>query len=156
MSDGSPGERYRLLYREGRAVIEAQNRTMAEIDDKAIRIVRLNAVIIGLIVAVIQIDPRVFNVWIVSVGALLLVLSSLTGIETVDESNLFAGVRGDYLRDLNHGLIDSTAWGADLIDTLSGMIAANEETIRLSARWLKATNGLLIGGIVVVFAAVPL
>ena len=50
MIDDWPDERREIAYIEARAVIDAQNTTMTDIDDKAMRTVRLNTVLLGLLV----------------------------------------------------------------------------------------------------------
>lgn len=149
-------ERSRLLYEEARAVLDAQNQTMSEIEDKAMRLVQFNGILLGLVIAAARIDPGMFNLALAAGGVLCFMLSALAGISTVDESNLFGGVGGAYLRDLVHTEHDSGSIEVELIETFSGMIEENEREIRDNSRSLRATNILLIAGILITFAAVPL
>lgn len=150
-------DRRQTAYEEARAVIEAQNATMTDIDDKAMRAVRLIAVIIGLLVAGLQYDattqPTIFNVDALTVAFAFLVLAFIAGIATYDESNLYVGADGEFIEVLaHHGELDF--WDQELCVTLSGMIAENHDEISRNARFLRAMNALLIAGIIFAVASV--
>lgn len=97
MTDDWPDERREVAYSEARAVMDAQNATMTDIDDKAMRTVRLNAVLLGLLVTGIQFAPGTFHVHSLETAFALLILSTVCGIITYNESNPFVGLQGEYV-----------------------------------------------------------
>lgn len=156
MSDDWPDERREIAYTEARAVIDAQNGTMADIDDKAMRTVRLNAILLGLLVTGLQFAPDSFHSTSLQLAFVLLIVSIVCGIITYNESNLFVGPQGGYIEDLAEATFPDPPWEEDLLETMAGMIAENFDDIRRNSNWLTATQVSLIGGIVSAVAAVAI
>lgn len=154
MTDDWPDKRREIAYTEARAVIDAQNATMADIDDKAMRTVRLNAVLLGLLVTGIQFAPTIFQNVILQVAFTFLIGSTLCGVITYNESNLYVGPRGEYIEDLAGDDFPEPPWEEDLLETMAGMIAENYDDIRRNSKWLTATQGALVLGIVTAVVAV--
>lgn len=119
MTDDWPDERREVAYTEARAVMDAQNATMTDIDDKAMRTVRLNAVLLGLLVTGIQFAPGTFHAGFLEMGFALLILSTVCGIVTYNESNLFVGLQGAYVEDLAVAPFPSPPWEQDLLETMA-------------------------------------
>ncbi|WP_058366797.1 hypothetical protein [Haloparvum sedimenti] len=135
-SDEWESERREVAHSEARAVIEAQNATLVDIDDKALRTVRLNTVLVGVLIAGVEYAPDAFNS-VALYGAFGgLVLSTLTGIATYDESNLYLGPEGDYIENLAAGEVNEP-WGRDLATLYSGMISENYDDIKENGRYLR-------------------
>lgn len=154
MAETWSNDRRETAYEEARAVLDQQNATMMDIDEKAMRTVRLTAVLIGLLIAAVQYNAGLFNSRLLQASLGLLTLSVVAGIATYDESNLYVGPDGDYIEELAGGEAYDTSWDRDLLETTAGMIAENYDDINRNARYLRATNGLLIGGIIAAVAAV--
>ena len=155
MADGEwSDDRRRIAYEEARAVVNAQNETMSDIDEKAMRSVRLTAVLIGLLIAALQVEPAAFHETVLSVALGSLVLSAVAGIATYDESQLFVGTDGDFIDKLANGTELNHGWDRELAETFAGMLAENYTDIQRNAKYLRATNALLIAGIVLAAAAV--
>ena len=100
MADDWSEKRREIAYTEARAVIDAQNTTMADIDDKAMRTVRLNAVLLGLLVTGLQFASGMFHTTVLRGAFVLLIASTVSGIITYNESNLYVGPRGTYIEAL--------------------------------------------------------
>lgn len=147
MTDDWPDKRREIAYTESRAVIEAQNSTMGDIDDKAMRTVRLNAVLLGLLVTGVQFAPELFMTVVLQVAFVFLITSTVFGIITYNESDLYVGPDGEYLESLGAAAIDEQPWHEDLITTLGGMAAENHNEIRRNEKWLTATQVTLVVGI---------
>lgn len=154
MADDWPDDRRQTAYEEARAVLDAQNATMQDVDDKAMRTVRITAVLIGLLIGGLQFDAGMFNEWLLGAALILLILSVLSGVATYDESNLYVGPDGEYVEELADGGEMSPTWDRDLLYTFAGMISKNHDDIRRNARFLRATNGLLALGIVTAVLAI--
>jgi len=156
MSDDWPDKRREIAYTEARAVIDAQNATMGDIDDKAMRTVRLNAILLGLLVTGIQFAPELFATMVLQVAFVFLILSTVCGIITYNESDLYVGAGGDYLESLGAETFDEQPWYEHLTRTLGGMIAENHSEIRRNEKWLTAMQITLIVGIGSAVAAVAI
>lgn len=138
---------------EARAVIAAQNDTLSDIDDKALRTVRLNAVLVGLLIAAVEYAPETFHELTLygAFGALL--LSTLAGMLTYDESNLYLGPDGEYLENLSTGDVDDP-WEEDLTEVYAGMVSENYDDLRWNALLLSVTLALLAAAIIVVVVSI--
>lgn len=156
MSRGWSGKRREIAYGEARAVIEAQNTTMADIDSKAMRTVRLNAILLGLLFTGMRVAPSLFRTSRLQIAFVLLVASTTCGILTYNESNLYVGPQGKYIEALAGNDFSAASWEADLLTTMAGMIAENFEDLRRSSRWLTLTQALLILGIGTAFSALAI
>lgn len=142
-----PDDRREITYTEARTVIDAQNAMMTDIDDKAMRTVRLNAVLLGLLVSGFQIAPELFDHPTLRVAFALLIVSMVCGVVTYNESNLYVGPRGDYIEELARDDFSDSPWSVDLLEAMAGMIAKNYTVLRRNATWLTATQFALVLGI---------
>lgn len=156
MTDDWPDKRREIAYTEARAVIEAQNTTMGDIDDKAMRTVRLNAVLLGLLVTGVQFAPALFTTVALQVAFVFLIVSTVCGIITYNESDLYVGPGGDYLETLGAETFAEQPWYEDLITALGGMVAENHSEIRRNEKWLTAMQVTLVVGIGSAVAAVAI
>lgn len=147
MTDGWPDKRREVTYTEARAVIDAQNSTMTDIDNKAMRTVRVNAVLLGLLVTGVQFAPDVFHDVTLEVAFGFLISSTVFGVITYNESNLYVGPQGKYIEDLAGDDFSNPPWEQDLLETMAGMIAENYDDIRRNSHWLTATQAALVLGI---------
>ncbi|MFC7157767.1 hypothetical protein ACFQPA_20290 [Halomarina halobia] len=99
--DGWPTGREALTYQEARAVLDAQRDTLADIDDKAVRTVRLTAVLLGVFVAAGRIGGlALFDPHLSALGILLLFGSIVARIATYSESNIYLGPNRRYVEQL--------------------------------------------------------
>ncbi|WP_115864856.1 hypothetical protein [Halorussus litoreus] len=147
MAGDWPDKRREVTYTEARAVIDAQNATMTDIDDKAMRTVRLNAVLLGLLVTGLQFAPDMFHNTTIKVAFGLLISSTVFGIITYNESNLYVGPQGGYIEDLAGDDFSNPPWEEDLLEMMAGMIAENYDDVRRNSHWLTATQIALVLGI---------
>jgi len=149
-----PDDRFETTYMEARSVIESQNDTMADIDNKAMQTVRLNTVLIGLLLATANAtSPRIFQSYSFGVSIVALTVSVFLGLVTYNESDLFVGPSGEYIEELVAGGT-GRPWHEDLLETFAGMISENGSEIDRSSWLLTATQVLLVLGIVAAIASV--
>lgn len=148
MSDRWSEIRLEVTYTEARAVIESQRDVISDIDDKAIRTVRLNAVIVGIVVAAAQLaGASMFHFPIPSGGTLSLFLSLGAGLITYSESDLYLGPNKAYIEQLSENGFDGRDWEIDLLVRMGDWITANHEHIQWNGRLLFLTQTLLFLGI---------
>lgn len=156
MTGDCPDKRREIAYTEARAVIDAQNATMTDIDDKAMRTVRLNAVLLGLLVTGFQFAPNMFHSDALRLAFTLLIISTVSGVITYNESNLYVGPRGEYIEDLAGDDFPDPPWEEDLLKTMAGMIAENYDDIQRNSNWLTTTQATLVLGIGTAVVAVAI
>lgn len=154
MATAWPDTRHEVAYEEARAVIESQNDTMADIDDKAMRTVRLNTLLIGILLAATEAtEASMFDPFVLKISIGGLVRSTVAGLLTYTESDLYVGPRGEYIERLVAGDTVSP-WSEDLLLTFAGMIAENAEEIVRNSRLLSATQFFLVVGILAAMASI--
>lgn len=147
--DDWQNQRLEATYEEARAVLEAQNSTMSDIDTKAMRTVQFNALLIGLFLTAAQIaSPSVFHPESLYVAVGALVVSVLLGLATYSESGLYVGPRGTYIEALANGDTADERWDQDLLETFAGMISENADDLTWNSWLLTATQTALAVGIV--------
>lgn len=134
MSDGWPDKRREIAYTEVRAVIDAQNAAMTDIDDKAMRTVRLNTALLGLLVTGLQFVPDMSHITALQSAFGLLIVSTVCGVVTDNESNLYVGPGGEYIEDLAGDEVSDPPWEEDLLETMAGMIAETYDDVRRNAK----------------------
>lgn len=151
MTDGGDWENERMeaTYAEARAVLDAQNDTMGDIDSKAMRTVRFNVLLVGVLITAARFaGPSVFNPALLHLSVGCLVLSAILGIVTYNESYLFVGLQGAYIEYLTDGTPPDVRWDQDLLQTFAGMISENTDELEWNSWLLTVTLGALILGIV--------
>lgn len=154
MTGDWPEERHGVAYAEARAVIEAQNATMTDIDDKAMRTVRLNAILLGLLVTGLQFSPGMFQETTLTGAFVLLIASTICGVVTYNESDLYVGPGGEYVTSMAVNGDSGPIWAVDLLRALSAMIKENRRDLQRNAMWLTVTQGVLVLGVVSAVLAV--
>lgn len=146
--EGWPGGRTAITYQEARNVLDAQRQTLAEIDDKALRTVRLTAVLLGLFIAAGRIGgPGLFDPYLSAIGTILLFGSIVVGIATYSESDIFLGPNRRYVEQLTANSFVGTEWHADYLMTAAFWIDENAEDIHWNGRLLTVTQVLLVLGL---------
>lgn len=151
MTDGDDweNERTEVIHGEARSVLEAQNETMTDVDGKAMKTVRFNAILIGLLLTGERIaGPGVFDTQMLHFALTSLVCSTVIGIVTYNESNLYLGPGGRYFEIEATEAAAADGWDADLVEGYAGMILENDESLQWNAWLLTITQATLILGIV--------
>jgi hypothetical protein len=65
-------KRLEITCEEARSVFDAQQKTLSDIDDKAMRTVRITAIILGVIVSLARFAADVFNQYAAGIGGAIL------------------------------------------------------------------------------------
>jgi hypothetical protein len=158
MSDGSDrprrnwsSKRREIVYRELRGVLDTQQSLMDDIDDKALRTVRITALLLGVVVPAAGLAAVTFQPLLAAVGVLALVLSVVLGVLTYGESDLVVGPSGEYAVSLATG---ETDWELDFLVELASWTESNAADIADNGRLLFCTQALFVVGIVALTASV--
>ena len=148
--DGWEDERLAVTYDEARTVLDAQNATMSDIDSKAMRTVRFNVLLIGVLIAAARFaGSGLFHAGASSLAIGLFVLSTILGISTYNESNLYVGPSGPYLERLVAAQTDAERRDRSLLLSFAGTVSENADVIDWNSWLLTATQALLALGIAV-------
>lgn len=163
MSDGERGEdccdaddwnnrRLETTYVEARSVLEAQQQTVSDIDDKAMRTVRITIVLIGILISAREIaGANAFGDDFVYWGGGVLFVSLCSGIYTYSESNVHFGPTKEYINQLiDDDFEEGVSWDEDLLRTYAVWIDENGTTTWLNGRLLLFTQGTLLLGIALI------
>ena len=119
MSDDWTEYREEGTYQEARTVIDHQIATLSDIDDKALRTVRLTVVLVGALATAIELDVvQNLNDTLLIVGGGMLFLSMLIGTMTYGESDLYLGPNKSYINTLADSDFDDETWDEDLLTTM--------------------------------------
>lgn len=148
--------RLETTYENARAVLEAQRETVANIDEKALRTVRLTVLLGGGFASAYSITGISLDGFWVLLGSTFLVASLVSGVLTYEESSLYLGPGEAYLRQLVDDDFQETPWHRDLIETYATWVGENRTQVRSNARYLFATQMFLACGVVALSVALVL
>lgn len=155
MSDDWTECREEVTYQEARTVIDHQIDTLSDIDDKALRTVRLTVVLVGVLATAIELNVvQNLDDTLLVVGGGMLFLSMLIGMTTYGESNLYLGPNKSYINTLAASDFDDETWDEDLLTTMGEWIEDNYDEISWNARLLTYTQAALLMGLLFVSGAI--
>lgn len=137
-------DRHEVLFTEAKRVIEAQNGTLSDIDDKAMRTVHFNTLIIGILLSAAELgDLELLTSNLVFWGGVALFFSLILGVVTYFESRIKIGPKRNYLEELVDENASNEPWDEDLIKTMAVWIDRNGTITRWN-RWVLAGSQLLL------------
>lgn len=147
-SDNWSSDRMETAFEESRAVLNAQQQTIGDIDDKATRAVRITVLLLGGLISVWQFAGGAFDPWFALCGGASLFLSLTFGVATYHESDLVLGPTESYLDQINYQPGTLTGgWETDLVDSYSGFISDNAGDIGFNADLLLGQQVFLVEGV---------
>lgn len=138
-------KRIGTTYQEARAVLEAQQTTVADIDEKAMRTVRTTVLLIGVIASAVKVARIELHVGLATIGSVFLFGSLAFGLATYDETDPYLGPNKGYIEQLAANEFRKT-WEQDLIETYGYWIKKNGEDIEFNSLLLRITQALLFIG----------
>lgn len=138
---------YEITYEQGKRVLAAQKEDINQIDDKALRTVRITALVIGVGATGLQaISDVTVNKLTASIAGLLLFLSLSFGVMTYNESSEIVGPTAEYLERMRDGH-DETDWETDLLVQFPGWISRNQEKVERNALLFNFCQLSLVSGV---------
>lgn len=138
-------KRLEVTYQEARAVLEAQQSILADIDEKAMRTVRTTALLIGAVASTVKVANVELHVGFATLGAEFLFGSLAFGLATYDETRPYLGPNRKYIAQLVANEFRET-WEEDLVATFGYWIDQNGNEIDFNSLLLRITQGLLFAG----------
>ena len=147
-------KRLEIAYQEARAVLETQQSTVNDTDNKALRTTRLTILLIAAVISattnnLVSLNPA----WAI-IGGALFVLSLLVGLLTYDDTALFVGPNRAYIARLARDDFTETSWEYDLVTTFGDWINENQSAVDRNSQLLALTQALFFLGIVSITFAV--
>lgn len=140
-------KRFEIAYEEARAVLEAQQATASDIDQKTMRTARLTAIIVGLVLSVAQLSAVDFDPLSATIAVGILIVSLIIGILNYSASDPIAGPNASYLSRLVGNEFPETTWERHFLTEAGTWISENEEEIARNGDVLLVQRVLLILGI---------
>jgi hypothetical protein len=150
--DGADGPHWstknrQVTYEQGNRVLEAQKDDINDIDDKALRTVRITALIIGVAATGLQaVKDLTVNDTTAAIGLGSLFISLTFGVLTYSESAEIVGPTADYLDRMRDGR-KATDWEVDLLIQLPGWISRNQEKVERNALLFTCCQFTLLAGV---------
>jgi hypothetical protein len=136
-----------VAYDEARAVLEPQQGTASDIDDKALRTVRLVVVLVGLLVSTIRITDVSVALPLLVPGLGFLLGSVVAGTFTYSESDPYQGPGPAYLDQLVDAGTGDADWEREHLGTLGDWIAENADEIAFNGLLFVLTQVFLLLGV---------
>lgn len=148
--------RKETVYSEARCVLDAQREMLSDLDEKAIRTVRLTAVLIGVFVATARVTGTgIFDRFWATVGVGLLFLAVVFGSATYNESDGFAlGPSRTYVERLTANRVVGRSWDDDYLMTTAYWIGENYDVLRWNSWLLTGAQICLVSGLAAMLLAV--
>lgn len=148
--------RKETTYVEARNVLDAQRELLSDIDEKAIRTVRLTAVLVGVFVAAARVaGTHVFDPSLAATGVALSFLAIVLGTATYNESDGFVlGPSRTYVEQLTHDRIVGRTWDDDYLMATAYWIDKNYDVLKRNSRLLSTAQICFILGLAAMVLAV--
>lgn len=130
------------------SVLEGQLADLTDTDDKAVRTVRIETVLLGAIASVGQVTPKPvpLNFWL-KAGGILLVGSLVAGIFTASSASPDYGPGPGYVKSNFESGDSNEEVYLELLQGYREAISHNSVVMRDSARYFFVTRGLLVGSV---------
>lgn len=136
-----------VTYEQGSRVLEAQKDDINDLDDKALRTVRITALLIGVAATGLQaVDDLTVNDTTAGIGLSSLFISLIFGVLTYSESSEIVGPTADYINNMRDGR-RGTDWEMDLLLQLPGWISRNQEKVERNALLFTFCQFTLVVGV---------
>jgi len=130
-------EALRFIHEDSKAVLGHQIEYLNDIDDKAMRTVRIVTILLGVIFSATQLPfaESYINNWLL-LGGGSLILSIVFGIITYTVSDPHFGVGPEYLDDIVEMPYGEQYWRVDLITSYADWMTDNEKLNSTNATYL--------------------
>lgn len=150
--------RKQTIYDESCRVLDAQREMLSDIDEKAMRTVRLTAVLIGVFVAGARVTGTgVFDPFWATTGIGLLFCSVVLGAATYNESDEFAlGPSKTYVEQLTADRIVGRSWDDDYLMSIAYWIGENYDVLWWNSWLLTGTRICFVLGLAAMLLAIAL
>jgi hypothetical protein len=138
-----------VSHEEARAVLGYQIELLSDIDDKALRSVRIVTVLLGLLISAVSIasTPTQFVNFFTILGTGLLFCSLIVGVLTYTVAAPNFGPGPDYFWTEIDQTNSERRTRRQLLHKYGDWISSNQQLLRVNSSYLFVTQLLLIGGL---------
>ena len=157
MPAGEPDDPYRLQIEQARCVLDHQIAKLRDIDEKALRTVRITVIFLGLVFSVTQLEGTSgFVNGLTILGGSSLVASLGFGVLTYTASEPDFGPGPSYVDELLDSDPDPDEWNATLLAGYGDWMDDTRDVNGENAFWLLCTQVFLVAGVFLIGIGVVL
>ena len=142
--------------REARESLDRTIDAIEQKDDKAMRTVRINLILIGFAVTAVSSVPRVIQLanWVTVLGFECLVLSTIVGIATYTGTDYPSGVGPSYMKDIQDAAWTEGEWRSFMILEYEEWLSDTSQLDSGEGQWLFLTHALQALGLLLTLCGI--
>jgi urea transporter len=145
--EGWTSQRKQTTYEESKRVMQGQKADIDDMDDKALRTVRLNAAILAIGATGLEISGlNEVNFLLAGFSIVFFVSSAIFGVIVYNESNILVGPKASFLKRMRTQTPDDE-WEAKLLAEMEGWITNNQTRVELNGALLTVCQIFLVLGV---------
>ena len=145
--DDWTSQRKQTIYEESKRVMQGQKTDIDDMDDKALRTVRLNAAILAIGATGLELSGiGEVNFLLAGFSIIFLVSSAIFGVIVYSESNILVGPKSSFLRRMRTQKADDE-WEKELLEEMEQWITNNQTRVELNGALLTICQSFLILGV---------
>jgi urea transporter len=146
-TEGWTSQRKQTTYEESKRVMQGQKADIDDMDDKALRTVRLNAAILAIGATGLEISGlNEVNFLLAGFSIVFFVSSAIFGVIVYNESNILVGPKASFLKTMRTQNPDEE-WEAALLAEMEGWITNNQTRVELNGALLSICQIFLVLGV---------
>jgi urea transporter len=145
--DDWTSQRKQTIYEESKRVMQGQKADIDDMDDKALRTVRLNAAILAIGATGLEISGiGEVNFLLAGFSIVFLVSSAIFGVIVYNESNILVGPKSSFLGKMRTQKSDDR-WEKELLEEMEKWITNNQIRVELNGALLTICQSFLVLGV---------
>jgi hypothetical protein len=145
--DDWTSQRKQTIYEESKRVMQGQKADVDDMDDKALRTVRLNAAILAIGATGLEISGiGEVNFLLAGFSIVFLVSSAIFGVIVYNESNILVGPKSSFLGKMRTQKSDDR-WEKELLEEMEKWITNNQIRVELNGALLTICQSFLVLGV---------
>jgi hypothetical protein len=145
--DDWTSQRKQTIYEESKRVMQGQKADIDDMDDKALRTVRLNAAILAIGATGLEISGiGEVNFLLAGFSIVFLVSSAIFGVIVYNESNILVGPKSSFLGKMRTQEPDD-GWEKELLEEMEKWITNNQTRVELNGALLTVCQLFLVFGV---------
>jgi len=145
--DDWTSQRKQTIYEESKRVMQGQKADIDDMDDKALRTVRLNAAILAIGATGLEVSGiGEVNFLLAGFSIVFLVSSAIFGVIVYNESNILVGPKSSFLGKMRTQKSDD-GWEKELLEEMEKWITDNQTRVELNGALLTICQSFLVLGV---------
>lgn len=145
--DDWTSQRKQTIYKESKRVMQGQKTDIDDMDDKALRTVRINAAILAIGATGLELSGiGEVNFLLAGFSIVFLVSSAIFGVIVYNESNILIGPKSSFLRKMRTQKADDE-WEKELLEEMEQWITNNQTRVELNGTLFTICQSFFILGV---------